>query len=170
MEDTSVRGERVKWVSDSWNSAVTDKESGTIYRTPRSFRIFHATLLVLMTVLILTFTIWIATGWKSQQGPPLWLAGILPVLLVWIWYWYLGMVREIRIQDTSTVEFRSSLRRISIPARSIRMVRLQFFENPHRVAIFYGERKLHVMYPIQGFYKFLAWLEEVNPAVEIRNL
>ncbi len=123
-----------------------------------------------MTVLIITFTVWIALDWKSHHGPPLWFAGILFVLLAWMWYWHLGMVHEIRVQDASAVEFRSTLRRISIPGRSIRMVRLQFFQNPHHVTIFYGERKLHVLYPIQGFYKFLVWLEQVNPAVEIRNL
>jgi len=115
---------------------VTDKALGATYRTPRSFQVFYATLLVLITVLALTFAIWIAFDRKSQQGPPLWFVGILLVVLARGWYWHLVMVYEIRIQDAFTVEFHSTLRRISIPSRSIRMVRLQALQNPHHATIF----------------------------------
>ena len=156
--------------SGSWQSAVIDKALGTTYRTPRSFRAFYTTLFILFTVLVLTFAIWSAFDRESQQGPPLWLVGIILVGLAWAWYWHLGMAYEIRIKDASTVEFHSTLRRISIPTRSINRVELRFFQNPHEVTIFYGEGKVHVLFPIQGLYKFLAWLEDANPAVEIKNL
>jgi hypothetical protein len=149
---------------------VADQAPGTAYRTPRSFRVFYTTLFILFTVLVLTFAIWTAFDRESQQGPPLWFFGILIVVLAWNWYWYLRMAYEIRIQDDSTVEFHSMLRRISIPLRSIRMVELRFLLNPHEVTILYGQGKVHVLFPIQGLYKFLAWLEDANPAVEIKNL
>lgn len=96
--------------------------------------------------------------------------GILLVGVAWAWYWHLGLAYEIRIKDASTIEFHSRLRRISIPPRAITKVELHFLQNPHHAAIFSHRGKLRVMFPIQGFYKFLTWLEDAHPAVKIRTL
>jgi len=76
----------------------------------------------------------------------------------------------LRGRNASNVEFHSVLRRISIPSHTIKMVKLNVFQNPHTITIVYAEGKLSVLFPIHGFYKFLAWLKETNPSVETMNL
>ena len=149
---------------------MTDKTEGNVYRAPRSIVVFYAALLAFGTVLFLVFAFSSAFDRESQNKPPLWVVGVVLVALGWIWYWYLGMAYEIRIGNASNVEFHSVLRRISIPSHSIKMVKLNVFQNPHTITIVYAEGKLSLLFPIHGFYKFLAWLKETNPSAETMNL
>lgn len=141
-----------------------------VYKTPRSIIAFYTSLLGLMTIFVLVFLFWPWLGQASHGGPSRWLAGILLVGIGWLWYWHLTMAYEIRVRNAAAVEFRSALRRNTIAAQSIRAVKLQVLQNPNVVAVMHTGGKLRVLFPMHEFYKFLTWLKETNPAVEIRNL
>lgn len=85
--------------------------------------IFYLAILTLWVFAGVAGSIYAAAGGFGSDGPPAIL--FIAVLMVAIFnaYMWLRIPFEIKVQDDGTMEFRSVLRRVAIPASQIKSVR-----------------------------------------------
>jgi hypothetical protein len=112
-------------------------------------------------------------------GSPLTLLVSVPLFLVWVGPIYADFFRryyEIRFSDEGACEFKAALRTKRLRAQQIISVQrndrspFRWNTDPAEFTVLrFQEERLVLVHPIDDFEGFLARLEALNPAVQVRD-
>lgn len=137
------------------------------YKLSKSILIFFFLVLIFMTFIgILVFNVTFIS--HSEDHQPTWFLVIWLFILCWNWYHYLKMPFEIKIQDDSSIEFRSLIKRIVVMPYEIKSIKSSSLTLGY-ITIEHAKGKISLINKIDGFYDFISTLKSLNPNIEVKG-
>jgi hypothetical protein len=121
-----------------------------------------------MLAVLVLFTgvgLWMVTRLMRGEGDAFWIVWL--GFVAFFWWNALRVSYAVRVDAEGTFHFRGLVRRVSIPAREIRVVRRSRLAGDQEVVVEHLHGQVRLLQPIGRFYDFLKRLEALNPTVEI---
>ena|SRR2546423_5572266 len=128
--------------------------------------VFHLLMLAALVFAGIIGSITGAAGKLGPDGPP---AGVFLVFLVvplFTAYMCLRIPFEIKMRDDGLIEFRSVLRRTTIPLVGIKSVRAKPYVLGF-VDVVHNTGTVHLLSQMDGFHDFVLTIKSLNPEVKI---
>lgn len=138
------------------------------YKLSKSIVIFIFSILGFMTLFgCLIFIDQIVKSYSSGQAET-WFLILWLCTLGWIWYAYLRIPFEIKVQSNNSIEFHSFLKRTVLSAHEIKSIKavplsIGFIDIRHT------RGTIHLINQIDGFHDFISTVRSINPAIEIKG-
>ena len=145
---------------------ATDGVKGTVYQAPTIYVTLFYTLLTIWTVVSVPLIISKASGLGTA------LELMIGFVIVFTWYWSLGISYRIRMEDDGNIQLTSFRRSIRVHSRKIGQVEgpplpinfgfIRFRLEREKVYLFFDKKR-----PLQ---QILSTIRTLNPDVRFKNL
>ena len=129
--------------------------------------VYYLTTIVILLGVMIFFTI--AQAFFSRpEGPPWELFAVATGIMLFVAYFYLRLPFRITIRDDNQIEFRSLLKKLTLPPGQIISVKAKSYMIGF-IDIKHSKGTVHLLNQMDGFHDLIATLKSLNPRVEIKG-